>query len=70
MLLVYATPTARTGDLLIDIDNAFWGVLHRKGLSEDITMSVAKHHQMIFLGIIHRYAHYLFVAASLFKKMK
>ena len=36
----FKLPTAKTSDLLIDIANAFWGVLHRKRFSQDITMSV------------------------------
>jgi hypothetical protein len=64
VLLFYTTPAAGTSDLIINIRYAFWRVLHRKRFSQNITVPVAKHNQVIIFGIIHRYAHH-FIAATL-----
>ena len=44
VLLFDTSPTARTGDLIIDIRDAFWCVLDRKRFSQNISVPVAKHH--------------------------
>lgn len=59
MLLLDATFAARTHDLIMDIGDACWCVFHRKRFSQNIPMPVAKHHQVIMLGEIHRHAHHL-----------
>ena len=47
-----------------------WRVFNRKRLAQNVTVTVAKHHNIILFGIVDWHAHHFGIVFGLFKKTK